>query len=134
MPPLTEDQRKLKEAAQAATPGPWRLGTFPNECAGAGDVVVDNDVGAYTILAGNSNFPDDAKANANFVALANPSAILALLAQVEAVPAHPNWRWQKFEDWLASPITYPGSHVEYVRLAFNSGRLASPAVEQEPKP
>ncbi len=89
---MSVDLDKLRALAQAATPGPWRIGVFPLECAGPGDVVVDNEIGAYTILAGNSNFPDDAKANAAFSAAANPAAILELLAafdhEVSAALAH----------------------------------------------
>ena len=81
------DYSELRANAQAASRGEWRTGTFPNECAGAGDVVIDTDIGAYTILAGNSNFPADAKANAAHAAAANPQTILALLDELDDLRA-----------------------------------------------
>lgn len=83
------DMARMKVLAEAATQGPWRNGTFPKECAGPGDVVTTSDYGngAYTILSGNSNFPDDAKANAAHAAASNPSAVIELINDLSAARA-----------------------------------------------
>ena len=54
------------------TAEPWRLGRFTGpasyeevrEMCGAMDVVADTDDGPYVLAACNTNFPDDARANA----------------------------------------------------------------------
>lgn len=77
-----EKLQELERLAKAATPGEWRIGMYPSECAGPGDVVVDNDIGPYAILTGNSNFPLDAKANAAYAVAAKPSTMQELIAAV----------------------------------------------------
>ncbi|EPR2253404.1 ead/Ea22-like family protein [Yersinia enterocolitica] len=75
---------ELKKAALAATPGPWeKCDSYgPNEngtCVSAverPDLMIASTTGYYG--------RDGGIANANFIALANPSAILDLIAQLEA--------------------------------------------------
>lgn len=78
---LTEDQRKLKEAAQALGEDRWRAS---EECVWASD---GDAVCACYHNMGNMPEPIDAADRAAFIAAANPAAILALLAQVEAAPS-----------------------------------------------
>jgi len=73
---LTPDQEKLKEAALAALPGKWsrQTGYF---------VVAETDYGSLVVAqTNNSSWPGR---NADFIAAANPAAILAILAQLEQV-------------------------------------------------
>jgi hypothetical protein len=69
--------RKLKTLALAATPGPWAA-----DLPGNWDDVLQ---GAYCVKA-SDNGPDsdeEAHTNARFIAAANPTAILALIAEIE---------------------------------------------------
>lgn len=92
MPALTEDQRKLRDAAQAATPGPWHHDSDPIK----GDPL--NRLRCRVVAMGRtimqsyySSGGEDAQGESDnrFASLANPAAILALLAQVEAAPSVP---------------------------------------------
>lgn len=76
---------RLERLAKGATQGPWRVGkSLPMESLQPYDVVATLEDGApYVVLAGNINFPEDARANAAFVAAANPEMVLALLAENE---------------------------------------------------
>ncbi|MGE5008466.1 hypothetical protein AB8886_18380 [Yersinia enterocolitica] len=75
---------ELKKAALAATPGPWeKCDSYgPNEngtCVSAverPDLMIASTAGYYG--------RDGGIANAHFIALANPAAILDLIAQLEA--------------------------------------------------
>lgn len=62
---------KLKQAAEAASPGPWRVG------GSNGRMIYD----AQNYLCGDS----DLLVNATYKAAANPAAILALLASHAAL-------------------------------------------------
>jgi hypothetical protein len=77
------DLDRLEAKALAATPGPWRLGRYPQEMTGPDQVVIDTDIGPKVLLAGNINFYDSAKADAAFAAEANPAAILELVAELK---------------------------------------------------
>jgi hypothetical protein len=90
------DHTALKEAAEAATPGPWSPGHFANDLHSCDckSVLCENYFGAictvhvsYTrqLEEGDNPPPDEAKANLRFIALANPSKILELLAENEAL-------------------------------------------------
>ena len=85
---MTDKYQALREAAQAATPGPWtpnQLATTPTETFGvaikAGRKIIVRACGdRYQTWA-----------NAKFIAAANPTAILALLAECDALrDAHQN--------------------------------------------
>ncbi|SFB19566.1 ead/Ea22-like family protein [Azotobacter beijerinckii] len=74
------DWSELKRLAEAATPGPWRIGKANRDESdirihGAGDGSIVADV--------CSDVWDDADANAEFIAAANPAVVLALIAENE---------------------------------------------------
>lgn len=93
--------KKLKELAISATPGPWDFDTAETPFRIAGGEVVGGDAlpygDVYTVAEWET--PDGSEslvvaqeigtANGRFIAAANPAAILALLAQVEAAPSIP---------------------------------------------
>ncbi|EPB6469370.1 ead/Ea22-like family protein [Cronobacter dublinensis] len=71
------DTAKLKAAALAATPGPWRYQkTTPVTDA---EISAENHTRVVNLLAG-----DVTTANSEFVAAANPAAVLELIAALEA--------------------------------------------------
>jgi hypothetical protein len=81
---LTPEQERLREAAKAATPGPWAAQANWDRCAS----------GAVITSASGEIIADDGSAageysqelngvNATYIAAANPAAILDLLALVE---------------------------------------------------
>lgn len=74
-----KDLQRLKELAQAATPGPWKRGTY-------GWVYVDHKEDTYAVAACQTKSGSMRNWNANeeFIAAANPAAILELIAMVEA--------------------------------------------------
>ena len=89
---MTPEQRdELKAAAQAASPGPWKGdrydGTVKYELLDANDNAVikgdngNSGDGGYGI----TNYEDEV-----YLKAANPSAILSLIAQVEAL-TEPQW-------------------------------------------
>ena len=70
------DRATLRALAKAATPGPWEAeGDYKSPDIIAGDLVV-----AVTIASDMK--PPVNKANAEFIAAANPAAVLALLDEV----------------------------------------------------
>jgi hypothetical protein len=77
------DWTELREKAEAATPGPWehwddREGV---QGVGADDTVCQM---AYLREDDHTHIPyDNARANAAFIAAANPATVLALIAEVE---------------------------------------------------
>ncbi len=71
------DTAKLKAAALAATPGPWRYQkTTPVTDA---EICAQNHTRVVNLLAG-----DVTPANSEFIAAANPAAVLELIAALEA--------------------------------------------------
>lgn len=94
--PLTPEQETLRQAAMAATPGPWDFDTADTPFRIAGGEVVGGDPLPYgdVYTAQEWETPEGSEvlvvaqeigvANGRFIAAANPSAILALLAQLEA--------------------------------------------------
>jgi hypothetical protein len=66
---------ELRQLALAATPGPWENSYVDQhrvQCRGAGDEIVDTRYAS-------EKPPAERKANALFIAAANPTAVLALL-------------------------------------------------------
>ena len=71
------DKRALREVAEKATPGNWRyLKTTPFMDA---EISAENHTRVVNLLAG-----DVTEANSEFIALANPTTVLALLDELEA--------------------------------------------------
>jgi regulator of replication initiation timing len=96
------DHTPLKEAAERATPGPWYRkdaesnGTYgieyidavegnPQSEGGFSDIANCSEVRFWRDRLPQNVEPDQRKANAHFIALANPSKILELLAENEAL-------------------------------------------------
>jgi hypothetical protein len=76
---------QLKQAALAATPGPWFAMPI-GEVSQWVDVVAHDEVGRYSLpFIACKHF--DSEANAALIAAANPSTILALLECVDALRA-----------------------------------------------
>ena len=73
---------ELKRLADVATPGPWmvEVSHYPE----SGDMVVTTDPNGWELLEMREDCPDH-EANASFIAAANPQAILALIAENEAL-------------------------------------------------
>lgn len=70
------DKRALREVAERATPGNWRyLKTTPFMDA---EISAENHTRVVNLLAG-----DVTEANSEFIALANPATVLALLDELE---------------------------------------------------
>lgn len=106
---LTPDQEKLKEAALAATQGKWARATGYAVVCEVPNVRHHND---YAVLDG-SKFLQIATTihgslpgrDAEFISLANPAAILAILAQLEQVQqgaARYKWLRNRAPDTIAS--------------------------------
>jgi hypothetical protein len=106
------DLDHLESLAKAATPGPWRVGTYPlNEIVGDTHVCIDTDIGAKVLLRGNENFYEEARMNAIFAAAANPSAILDLCAEV-----------RRLRELLGSIPRTPEAAIAFIGSQFNSMR------------
>lgn len=159
--PLTEDHRKLREAAQAAL-------EFSHEWAACGpshgsptpkylDEVValdENDEEEFKVCTApdwSEEFYPERSANMAFIAAANPAAILALLAQVEELSARlstdhkpdTSQEWAKVDPAVAFHLIErhadDWSEAGAMMVAWADARSlaqvkAAPAVEQEPKP
>jgi hypothetical protein len=79
---MTPEQREeLKQAALKATPGPWHS-------PGLGELHTENhDEIAQILYAHTDEGYCGTDADADYIALANPEAVLSLIAQVEALEA-----------------------------------------------
>jgi hypothetical protein len=71
--------KELKEVAEKATPGEWSLNKYGEPVDATGE-----NIRAKGIALTNA---EDAKANTAYIALANPSTILSLIARVEQMEA-----------------------------------------------
>lgn len=77
---MTIDTKKLRELANAATPGPW----FVNEDANYGNIWVDSSVTKEGVaLCDGGDWIGPCAANAAFIAAANPQTVLELLDEIE---------------------------------------------------
>jgi hypothetical protein len=87
---MTESELKLREAAKLATPGTWKVkkDSMDDKVIGMGSYLDDpyDYLTAHMIpYPGNSWDDPEAKANAKFITLANPEAILSLLERLEGL-------------------------------------------------
>lgn len=79
---MTSDETtKLRELANAATPGPWSKDIF-DVCAWDVERVVAKTDGEFSPPAFN-----ECQSNAAFIAAADPQAVIALLDEVDALKA-----------------------------------------------
>jgi hypothetical protein len=76
---MSVDIQKLKALAEAATPGPWTVSEEHESASFQGYVAGDAD--GWIAIFGTANQDAD---NADYVAAANPAAVLELIADVEA--------------------------------------------------
>lgn len=72
------DTTKLRELAQKATKGPWKVGTPPPN----GEQTVGTPQGEMLFVATTGCKFNNTEANAQFIATANPTAILELLDEM----------------------------------------------------
>lgn len=86
---MTSDELKLKELAVAATQGEWRFARGEDD----GIHVVHSHVwGPKTHIGGSSS--TDVDADREYIAAANPTAILSLLTRIEALEQDAaRYRW-----------------------------------------
>lgn len=117
---------ELKAAAMAATPGPWFVHEKPCEDGNYGIDTSDNEWAAEAVVwwgfARESIWREE---DARFIAAANPAAVLALLAELEAkdkriaelsrLLAHNIERAEKAEKRLATPVRLPD--IEFVKIS-----------------
>lgn len=92
------DKLELRRLAEAATPGPWKACGSARGGCGCGMVWSHRaDVPVAEAWRGDREAPEPsegAKANAAFIAGANPAALLALLDELEACKADADrYRW-----------------------------------------
>ncbi|HHQ2447347.1 TPA: ead/Ea22-like family protein [Raoultella ornithinolytica] len=80
---ITELAKSLKAAAEKATPGPWRRSSV--RFNGITDIANPMEQGSKPHVANASE-----KRDAEFIALANPSNILALVEALEKAQRHAN--------------------------------------------
>ena len=80
---------QLKQAAMAATPGPWLYETSKRPgSAGNYQLILSEDENSVAECYGTDH--EDA-ANGRYIAAANPAVILALLECVDALRLYKNW-------------------------------------------
>lgn len=96
------DKQELRRLAEAATKSQWRLdGEYINEHGNLiGVYIAHANSGRIAEFFANCRVKTDeeCRANAAFVAMANPAAILSLLDELES-------QAQQFKDWQASHYT-----------------------------
>lgn len=94
---MTIDINKLRRLAQAATPGPWKVGQY---LGSPRQFVIHMDVGdkgrGSDVAFTSANFGNDETiANARLIAAANPTAISELLDRLEAAEKAINEAYQR---------------------------------------
>mgnify|MGYP000896147093 CR=1 FL=1 len=90
---MTDAEKRLRELAQVATPGPWRLaGTEKRPCPVVSASDSEKGYQVHSMLWVKRDTPDiydgmrdTYNRDAAFIAAANPAAVLALLARIEAL-------------------------------------------------
>lgn len=93
------DVNKLRELAQKATPGPWRVGTPPPN----GEQTIGTRLGLMVAVA-TTGAGVSSESNADFIAAANPAAILDLIDRLEAAEKDAK-RYESFCAYLVSDRT-----------------------------
>jgi len=79
---MTLDLAKLKEAAEKASRGPWRL---CHEDGTIGSIIVVRDAGGERVCCDEPYYPTAvSEEDAAHIALANPATILALIERLES--------------------------------------------------
>ena len=99
------DTKELRRLAQAATPGPWYVGTGTYECRNIYSAAAFTDDEGFTYQLLVANAEDDGincwDANAHLIAAANPAAIVELLDRLEAVRREHLFNEQRIADLMA---------------------------------
>lgn len=83
---ITDEQIAEIEALANAVPHQtWRAGNAYGKAFILNyQVIADTPDGAYVLMEGNNNFPEDSVANAAYVGSAQPSTIRALISRLRA--------------------------------------------------
>jgi hypothetical protein len=122
---MTDRYDELRAAAEAATPGPWRQSRTRR--------FIGNGYGAPWVCEVDEG-TDYFGANSDFIALANPETINAILSECDALAE----RVRVLEGALSSIITATeqphfligyGTHIEEVANNARSALAPSPLVE-----
>jgi hypothetical protein len=126
-----DDIKRLREAAQAATPGPWRAsaldtdlhdrsewtyvrGAGKNKCVYAGASVTSDAASVALCPFDYADSPQGMRSpNAAYIAAASPAAILPLLDRLEAV--------ERERDAMAALLTEARGAVAYANYHGSSG-------------
>ncbi|WAW38808.1 hypothetical protein O2604_17245 [Pseudomonas aeruginosa] len=95
------DHAELRRLAKAATPGPWTLYVpedyqGPEELPGYGVECAEGRAIVWGALEPETGCQFDR--DAEFIAAANPQAILGLIAQIEGLERLINGRWREIEE------------------------------------
>lgn len=106
---------ELKERAEAATPGPWKVHTLEvqNPCS------VLTRTASWIVLSDGENLPlADRKgvSNNRHIAAANPATVLALVAEIERLkqfekPTCKHWWSEDHECWDSGCMEITGLHI-----------------------
>ncbi|AJJ63787.1 hypothetical protein [Yersinia aldovae] len=116
-----KNMEELKKATQLATPGPWSVqNSYPQM------VVSDTIKWTHCDGTGNPEFtlPEwvcnvgNNEANANFICLANPTAVLELIKQVETLEEEKH-HWYNLAKAAATVENDAGSGREVVNLLID---------------
>lgn len=123
---MTDEQMAaLRAAAEKATPGPWNTNGY-NE-----NEVDANDGRIVAICFGPESHTEPAAlANAAYIALANPAAVLALLDRVAAAEAQLE-RADTAINILHRAMIGPGKVPPRFKRPINEARAALAAAQQE---
>ncbi len=121
---MTTPIAQLKEAAEKATPGPWEYDAEKQTDApykhsefalftAKGERICGTENSDYRLGLIETEFDEDgarcwnepSRRNMEFIALANPSTILPLIAALEAAEAKAD-KYEKALTWYANPEIY----------------------------
>ena len=128
---MTIDLDALESAAKAATPGPWetigyRIYADKKNIASAQEV--------YSYREDEVVLPKEAEANATFIAAANPTTMLALIAELRETRAERDWLAKRIAlDGVSCPIepnVCAGTCADHIQCWLEAAR---DAVEKEAK-
>lgn len=138
---MSVDTKRLRELAEAATPGEWKQQRFPyrNEIHGPEwpiCTVNDDDERRPLIGPADDPTPMHGEADASFIAAANPQTVIALLDEVERLDAaldeeiaERDARLKQIDD-IADVLGDEGEWTNLHDRGFAACQLASGAVAE----
>ena len=132
---MTIDLDQLEARAKAATPGPWRNAAGYKIKVAATGTHCASAWSRYTYETGKEITDEQAKANATYIAAANPAVVLELVAELRKARAERDWLAKRIAlDGVSCPIepnVCAGTCADHIQCWLEAAREAVATEEKQ---